>query len=477
MRGIIRVNMALSVTAALLAVLSPLRADTSFSGMVKLFSSIYLEDHSAGARVPHEAGEFGLRRLEVRFSLAGNVTDKVSYALRLEGFASPDTVSIGAGGGLFPEASSSGAPLGSESFDLLLYEASVKVSGFLLKKMDLTIGRQRISWGTADKMNVVDNLNPVDLANFFTFDPDYFAERRPQTAVNLEYYFGAAAKLQFVWLVERQYSPLPRGFSAMASEALGGNANIRLAARRHLFQDSNFGIRLTAVLGKADVGLSCYRGNFHLPVLTGLAASAAEVELRYDYPGQIVFGLDLAGEAFGLGLWGEAAYVVPERIRGSVSMPVLWNGELTDFRSTFQVFERGWLRWVVGADTTLPWGSGLYLNVQYVKGLFDESAFSAPAVRYFRKDKGMFFGEPEDYLAGRVEYPLLRGDLKIGAGGLLEMTGDAAALVFMPGLEYRVSDVFSLRAGMFWTAGDEEGTKFGPFKKDKVVYLSMKASW
>lgn len=451
-----------------------LLAETQFSGMVKLFSSVYVEDNSSGKYFPHEAGEFGLRRLEVRFSLAGNLTEKLGYAVRLDGFASPDALSLGSNSGLLPESESTGAPLRSEPFDLLLFEAWVKINGFVLKNLDLTVGRQRLSWGTADKVGVVDNLNPVDLANFFTFDPDYFAERRPQTAVNLEYYFGAATKLQCVWLLERQYSPLPQGFAQLLGGGFGASAEVHVASREPLLRHTNLGLRLSTVLGKTDVGLTYYRGNFHLPVLTGLAASATRLDLRYDYPGQQVLGADLAGEALGIGFWAEAAYVVPESIRGSVSRPVFVNGGLVDFVTAFPVFERGWLRAVLGADTTLSWGTGLYLNLQYVRGFFDEGAYADDYKRLFQRGRGMFFGELEDYVLGRAEYKFLRGDLKLELGGLVEAAGGDSAWVFMPGLEYRASDVFVLRAGAFWVAGDEDGTKFGPFKRDKLVYAACK---
>lgn len=461
-------------SALVSACASGLWAETQFSGMVKLFSSVFVEDNASGTLFSHQAGEFGLRRLEVRFSLTGNATERVAYAVRLDGFASPDAMSLGANAGLFPEAEGSGAPFRSEPFDLLLHEAWVRVNGFVLKNLDLTVGRQRISWGTADKVGVVDNLNPVDLANFFTFDPDYFADRRPQTAVNLELYLGTATKLQCVWLLERQIAPLPEGFESFLGGGFGGGAEVHLAARDPLLKRTNLGLRLSTVLGKTDVGLTYYRGNFPLPVLTDAALSAGGIDLRFDYPDQRIVAADLVGEALGFGFWAEAAYVVPEGLRGSVSLPVVMDGRVVDFVSTFRVFERGWMRAVLGADANLSLGTGLYLNVQYVRGFFDEFAYSSLYRQSFQKDKGMFFGELEDYVLGRAEYTLFRGDLKVEIGGLAELAGGASAWVFMPGLEYRIADAVSLRAGAFWAAGDEDGTKYGSFKKDKLVYAAFK---
>ncbi|MBM3296859.1 MAG: hypothetical protein FJY83_04595, partial [Candidatus Aminicenantes bacterium] len=420
-----RIPAAVLTAAFFLSAAAGLGADTALSGMVKLFSSVYLQDHASGTYFSHGAGEFGLRRLEVRFSLAGRATDRVGYGLRLDGFATPEAMSLGSNSGLLPESESTGAPLRSEPFDLVLTEAWVAVEGLVFKNLDLTVGRQRLSWGTADKVGVVDNLNPVDLANFFTFDPDHFAERRPQTAVNLEYHFGPTGKLQLVWLLERQYSPLPRGFTDLLRGDFGSAAEVHVASREPLLRHTNLGFRLSTVVAGTDVGLTYYRGNFPLPVLTGLSFTAAGCDLRYDYPGQQVLGADLAGEALGIGFWAEAAYVVPESIRGSVSRPVFVNGGLVDFVTAFPVFERGWLRAVLGADTTLSWGTGLYLNLQYVRGFFDEGAYADDYKRLFQRGRGMFFGELEDYVLGRAEYKLLRGDLKLELGGLVEAAGGA----------------------------------------------------
>jgi len=39
----------------------------------------------------------------------------------------------------------------------------------LTSTLDIRIGRQRIAWGTADKLNPTDNLNPDDLEDIFDF--------------------------------------------------------------------------------------------------------------------------------------------------------------------------------------------------------------------------------------------------------------------------------------------------------------------
>jgi hypothetical protein len=73
-----------------------------------------------------------------------------------------------------------------DPYNLEIREAYVQLYGFLTKNLDLTIGRQRIVWGTADKLNPTDNLNPLDLEDILDF-----GRRRGSDAINLNYYFNS----------------------------------------------------------------------------------------------------------------------------------------------------------------------------------------------------------------------------------------------------------------------------------------------
>ena len=66
------------------------------------------------------------------------------------------------------------APLGFE-----LVEAYADVYGFLFPQLDLRVGRQRIVWGTAERVSVVDNVNPLNLEDPWDFGRR-LAERRPE---------------------------------------------------------------------------------------------------------------------------------------------------------------------------------------------------------------------------------------------------------------------------------------------------------
>ncbi|MEJ2050409.1 MAG: hypothetical protein P8Y60_11350 [Calditrichota bacterium] len=63
---------------------------------------------------------------------------------------------------------------------------------YSLKNLELTLGRQRIAWGTALVWNVIDLYNPKSVLDF-----DY--EEKPGTdALRLQYYTGPVSKLELV---------------------------------------------------------------------------------------------------------------------------------------------------------------------------------------------------------------------------------------------------------------------------------------
>jgi hypothetical protein len=456
----------------LIASALPAAGKIDFSGRIKLFASAFLADNPEGQFFSHGAYDFASKRLELRLKFAGDLSERVSYQVRFDAFAYPGDL---LGGNNFPEAGILGSTLSSEYFELNLYEASVKVTDFLLPHLDLTFGKQRIQWGTADKMNVVDNLNPVDFANFFTFDPDYFAERRPQTALNLEYYLGDSGKVQLVWQLQNPLSPFPFGYGTMLAKLSGlENISVQKYWDRGLDQTS-FGLRASRTIGNIDFALSYYNGNSSLPVLRELSAAFILAGTFY-YPRQQVVGLDCAGEIKGIGFWGEAGLVLPENITGLVRLPLTVDGQTITVENSFRLLEPAYWKYVLGLDYNF--GHGFYANLQFLHGFFDEFAFTAEAQSNLGLGQGKFFGSLANYLFGRVEYKSASEKIKLKAGTLLEMTSANTAFALLPEAEFRVADALVIQAGGFWlVSGSAEKTKFGMFKKDSLLFLGMKVDF
>jgi len=91
-------------------------------------------------------------------------------------------------------------------YELSLWEAYADLYSFIFDKLDLRIGKQRIAWGTADKLNPTDNLNPDDFSG-----PLNFGEKVPTEAVNATYYLSDEYSLQAIWLPSFKPILLPRG--------------------------------------------------------------------------------------------------------------------------------------------------------------------------------------------------------------------------------------------------------------------------
>ena len=457
--------------AALMFVTAPVyggEKNIEISGRVKLYTSMFTAQHTDGMFFQHDGGQFGVRRVEGRVKLSGFLNERISFNLRLDCFANGGSL---AADHYFPESGVLGMPALSEHFEMNLYEGNFKVTDFLVPGLDVTVGKQRIQWGSADKLNVVDNLNPIDFANFFTFDPDYAFERRPQTAINLEYYLGDVTKLQVVWLAGHQVSPLPYGYTFMTRSYKGLQDLQVNEAWQDTIGDSNYAARLSTNVLNMDWGISFYRGNASLPVLQRLSVVNGK-EASFLYPRLSVVGVDLAGELAGIGFWAEVALNLPDDVEAELVVPALLGDSPSSVSVHMPLFASEFVKYVVGIDYNF--GAGFYANLQFLHGFFDEFAYSSEAQKHFDLREGMFFGELEDYLVGKLEYKTPSQSLKLSLSGIYEM-GEAEALVLTPELETRIADGMLLQTGGFLTvSGDEEKTKFGPFKKDKIVYLGLK---
>ena len=181
-------------------------------GTAKLYTSVFTESGEGAGLFPHKAGDFALTRAELWLKLNGYASDNVSFRARADFIYTADTdyrdfSDIEAGQGFSSEV---------QDFDINFREASFKVMDLLVPGMDLIVGRQRVRWGTSDEYNVIDNLNPVDYANLYSFDPDYFVMHEPMEGFVLEYLFpfDFEMKVQGVYFLAFKPSPLPAGFES-----------------------------------------------------------------------------------------------------------------------------------------------------------------------------------------------------------------------------------------------------------------------
>ena len=339
--------------------------------------------------------------------------------------------------------------------DFELVEAYADVHGFLLPQLDLRLGRQRIVWGTAERVSVVDNVNPLNLE-----DPWDYGQRLASDAVKLKAYFS-------VLTLEAVYVPYftPALLPADASSAVSMPDGLPAAPLSFTFdtpgdglwQNTTLGARLAATVGGWDLAASYLYGRQSLPTaakVTVLPDPALEVELGY--PRQHVAGLDVAGELFGFGVWGEAALFWPDYVLVTDTSAV--GGGLEPTRA------EGYAKWALGLDYTFT--GGPYANLQYVHGFYNENSSEAL----------------NDYLLLGLEWKLLRDRLTIGPLGVALEVDDLAdiagswGLALNPELSFSPVDAARLTVGVRWLTGAAD-TAFGGQKDEAELYLKAAFSF
>jgi hypothetical protein len=411
----------------------------------------------AGADLDFSGGSFG--RMDLALDLHGEAKPGENIRLYGEALFRENDLPVAL---TDPARLSSYATL--HPLDIRLVEAYADLYDLLVPRLDLRLGKQRIAWGPAERVGVVDFLDPYDLE-----DPWSFGARIPSLAAKLSMSF-TSLRIEAVYIPTFTPALLPADASSLmpgpAVELPGPlvlgavTTGVEMPAG-DILSNATIASRISLALGSFDVAASYLYGRQSLPAVTGITGSFAappsvDIAVRLQYPRQHVAGLDLAADLFGLGVWGEAAvfwpdYVVVTDMRGI-------GGTLAEERAAW--YAKG----VLGCDYTFP--GGLYVNVQYSHGFFNEAA---------REDLN-------DYLLLGAEWRLPGGVVKLGPIGAAVEVDDWAnienswALVLNPELALYPMDNAEIAAGARWIAGSDS-TSFGARKEENAVYMRIRLSF
>jgi Protein of unknown function (DUF1302) len=466
--------------------------DLRLGGVVKLYTSIYTQGGPGGGFLPHEAGDFALTRPELWLKLNGYASENVSFRGRVDFIYTHDATYER----LSDLESASGFSSEANGFETYFREASFKVMDLFVPGLDLIAGRQRVRWGTSDEYNVIDNLNPVDYANLYSFDPDYFVDHIPMDGLSLEYQFpfDFDLKIQGVWYLYFRPSPLPAGFEAYLASAQGsrldeltsslgfpaGISSVEIGeVPDYNVEDSVFGIRLGGNLFNFDIGVSYYHGFQTLPlperIVTDLTAEVPSIEGFYGYPRLDVVGFDLAGELYSVGIWAEVGVYLPD----DQDTVLLATTPLGTLENRFPLLDRPYTKYTVGFDYTFGVGEGLYWNTQFNHGFYDEFGYTSEADEALGVDQAAFLGKLEDYYLTYLKYGFLNDALTVKLEFLLEVAGyddfsRQTTWVLAPEIEYVPFDGTSIRFS-YLTFNGSDATKLGAFSDSDLFYLLLKA--
>ena len=327
-----------------------------------------------------------------------------------------------------------------DPYNIEIREAYVQLFGFLSKNLDVKIGRQRIAWGTADKLNPTDNLNPYDLEDVLDF-----GRHRGSDAFSLNYYFNSDFSIQGVYIPFFQPANMPVGIFANAlapsmempqGMTLIGMTDQVNMPRYNLAESSTAGFKFKGFAKGVDFSLSYVWGRDGMPMSTYNTFMPVDtiggISIHSDlsFYRTHIFGADLAGSIGGVGIWAEAAAFLPEKeIIMTNDLSAMYPMSPTPVTQDTTVLKKeAYIKFVVGADYNFA--NGAYLNVQYLHGFINERG----------RDN------LNDYFFVQLEKKFFDDKLKIAplSGGFIVSDWDNIennyALVYVPSITYMVTD-------------------------------------
>ncbi len=400
--------------------------------------------------------------LQLKAKPGSNVEAKLSAALRYYDFMiAKDLYGLQKSEELFP-------------LEPLLWEAYVDVFGLGTDRLDLRIGKQRIAWGTADRFNPTDNLNPLDLTDFMSF-----GERVPTWAIHAELsIIEEKLGLTGVLLAGPSAVSLPRYAGLPFNAAMTGSmtlpegvalGNVAVEFKPPPFDGKHTmqALKAHGSLAGVDWSVSYFHGYMDLPIQTHVRFDLAspnpmtlDVQATTELPEVNVLGLDLAGEVLTVGWWAEAAVTFPTEV-------------LTTYESALfakdpdvALKKQPYLKYTLGLDYTMPWGT--YLNFQFIQGFFTERSWQ----------------NLDHYFLLTLRHKLFNEKLSVQVAVMWETDQfrDIAhnyGVVLMPELTWKPYDNIDLVLGYLgvWSAASPGNSLTLDMYKDDQAYLKVKASF
>lgn len=358
--------------------------------------------------------------------------------------------------------------------NLEIREAYVQMFSFLTKNLDLKIGRQRIVWGTADKINPTDNLNPLDLEDILDF-----GRHRASDAINMNYYLNNDFSLQGVFIPFFQPANMPIGIFSNALNPvmelpqgmiLKGYSDNLLMPRYNLGESTVAGGKFKGMIKGVDFSLSYVWGRDGLPLsirntfIPVDTLGGIKINSQLSFTRTHIIGADLATSIAGVGFWMEAAAFIPEKnVIMTNDLSALYPFSPVPITKDTTLLEKTkpYIKLVVGGDYNFKDGS--YLNIQYLHGFIQE----------------MDSKNLNDYFFLRYEKKFLNEKLKIAPiGGAFIVTDwnkikDNYAIVYMPQFSYKATDdiEITLSAAIFEGKG---GNLFANLKDYNMFMFKLK---
>lgn len=350
-----------------------------------------------------------------------------------------------------------------------LREAYLDLYGLLYKDLDLRIGRQRIAWGTGDKINPTDNLNPFDLEDIWDYGRHLGSD-----ALKASLFFDNTS-VQAVFLPMFTPSLLPSGnYRTLMTDNLTLPPGLIMneyqdriiLPENNLIQSSKTAVKLAGELLKYDFSLSYCYGPDNIPIMNRVTImpvdtmGSVDIYGEFIYPRMHIFGFDLAGQLAGVGAWAELAVFLPEEIVMTTDLSALGLGTVTSVLLENEPYPK----LLLGTDYTLPFG--MYFNLQYLHGFIYERGID-------NLKNYLMFGTEWSFFNDRLKIMPLAGSLEFG--GFDELS-DTYAYVLAPEISYSPVQNAVLTVGCRLIDG-KDNTTFGMLKDRDELLFKVKYSF
>jgi hypothetical protein len=368
----------------------------------------------------------------------------------------------------FDEALPAASPTSLDALSVLaspsirIVEAWASLQDAPIPGTELRVGRQRIAWGPAESVGVVDAF---DVPDFSTLDD--FGAKLASDAVRFRY-FGNRFGIDLAWSPFWRPAPLPAEIPAsmMPATSIPGMTVTSTPTLDSPGADpwdaSTFGCRITWEPELWTLGASYVYGRSPTPqpysvVVTPTGPTTADADSSLEWPRRHQVSLDLAGELFGIGVWAEGALVIPDRDY-VLDLSALGYGSTTTEDDPYG-------RWLLGLDYTFT--NDLYVNFQYVRGMAWENL---PDTQ-------------NDYAVLALQREVSGGKLLLGpialiveVDGLAEVISgdraweDSVGAAISPSISYRPYDGVELTAALAWLLGSETTTLGAMADTSRLVF-------
>jgi len=383
-------------------------------------------------------------------------------------------------------------------------QAYAKISGLGWKNLDLRIGKQRIAWGTGDRFNPTDNLNPDNM-----HDPLDFGKKTPTVGILAMIYAGPVTlhgvlmpffepatlpltdvrrifEAQFrtmgsQFTIDTGNSTLDKIFKSMMNDTLTkaslGELSVHSAMPDLTPANMQAAFKISGTASVVDMS-ACYEyviDDFGVPktvtmgVDNPLNVTKVDVDVAQVFPRLHVIGADMAATLpflWDIGTWAEAAYFIPQRMTTTYKLNAGgFNSTLGRLAGSYdkngivigkdRPLDEGYVKATAGLDYTFP--GAYYVNVQYVRGLPNDNTNKLV----------------ENYIFGGLDKPFLYNSIKtrLFSGYCF---GDSSWIIFPQVTFVPLTNVEFIIGGLF--VFGKADTKFGAFGDD-TVFTKAKVSF